>query len=196
MLERDKYPAGVPCWIDLIQDDVDRTMAFYGDLFGWTYDVRTPEGAPMRYAYATLDGLTVGAVGGPPTGSDPSGWTSYVCVDSADATSAAVEDHGGRVLTPPTDIPRSGRVALCADPAGAVVGLWQPAALQGAQLVNAPGSWNFSELHTTDPGAAEAFYGPVFDWVADPVEMAGQKAWLWCLPGYGDFLAERDPEIR
>jgi predicted enzyme related to lactoylglutathione lyase len=197
MLERDAYPVGVPCWVDLIQDDVDRTMAFYGDLFDWTFVVRTPAGAPMRYAYAILHGLTVGGVGGPPTGSaDPFGWTTYVCVDSADATAAAVEAHGGRVLAPPTDIPESGRVAVCADPAGAVVGLWQPAGLRGAQLVNAPGSWNFSELHTTDPGRAEDFYGAVFGWVTNVLDMGGQKVGMWRVPGYGDFLAERDPEIR
>jgi hypothetical protein len=30
MLERNGYPAGVPCWIDLIQADLESTMAFYG----------------------------------------------------------------------------------------------------------------------------------------------------------------------
>ena len=46
MLERDGYPAGVPCWVDVIQPDLDATMAFYGGLFGWSFEVRTPEGAP------------------------------------------------------------------------------------------------------------------------------------------------------
>ena len=198
MLERDGYPAGVPCWVDLIQGDLDGTMAFYGRLFDWSFEVRTPEGAPMRYAYALLDGLLVAGVGGPPTGdADPSLWTSYIWVESADDAVAAVEANGGRVVAPPTDIPHSGRAAVCADPAGAVFGLWQAAGNRGAQLVNAPGSWNFSQLHTPDPGAAERFYGAVLGWVCDPLEMsAGEKAWMWRVPGYGDFLAERDPEIR
>ena len=87
MLARDDYPAGVPCWIDVAQADPDRTMAFYGDLFGWTYEMRTPADAPTRYAYARVDGLTVGGIGGPPA-SEAEGrhWTTYVSVASADTT--------------------------------------------------------------------------------------------------------------
>jgi predicted enzyme related to lactoylglutathione lyase len=198
MRARDRYPAGVPCWLDVVQTDVDATMAFYAELFGWAYEVRTPEGAPQRYAYARVDGLTVGGLGGPPrSDAERRGWTTYVSVESADATVAAVEAHGGRVLLAPTDIPRAGRPAVCADPAGAVFGIWQPAELHGAQLVNAPGSWNFSELVTGDVGAAEAFYGAVFGWELDQLDMGqGLKAGMWRLPGYGEFLAERDPAVR
>ena len=198
MLVRTGYPPGVPCWVDLIQPELDDTIAFYGGLFDWTFQVRTPEDAPLRYAYAFLDGLVVAGVGGPPIGdATPTGWTTYVWVGSADETAAAVKANGGRVLAPPVDIPHSGRAAVCADPDGAVFGLWQAAENRGAQLVNAPGSWNFSEHHTPDPDAAERYYGAVFGWVCDAFENgAGQKAGIWRLPGYGDFLAERDPEIR
>jgi predicted enzyme related to lactoylglutathione lyase len=197
MLERNDYPAGVPCWIDLVQADLDDTMAFYGGLFGWTFEVRTPDGAPVRYAYAVLDGSVVGGVGGPPAGDDPPGWTTYVCVDSADDTVKSVTTAGGRVLLAATDIPRSGRVAVCADPGGAAFGVWQPAELRGARAVNVPGSWNFSELRTRDPDAAEQFYGEVFGWVREPLAMGdgGQTA-MWRLPGYGEFLAQSDPEIH
>jgi uncharacterized protein len=198
MLKRDGYPAGVPCWIDLIQNDLDLTKSFYGGLFGWEYEVRTPPEAPTAYAYARKDGLIVAGVGGPPAGTgEPSGWTTYVWVESADDTAAAVVAHGGRVLVDPLDIPRAGRVAVCADPAGAVFGVWQPAENRGAELVNAPGSWNFSDLTTGDTGEAEAFYGAVFGWECDPFAMsAGEKAGIWRLPGYGAFLAESDPDIR
>jgi predicted enzyme related to lactoylglutathione lyase len=198
MQARDGYPHGVPCWVDLIQPDLDRTMAFYGGLFDWSFEIRTPEGAPTRYAYASLDGLLVAGVGGPPAGdAEASGWTTYVWVDSADATAAAAVANGGTVLVPPVDIPASGRVAVCADPSGAVFGLWQAAENRGAQLVNAPGSWNFSELNTADPSGAERFYGAVLGWELDPLELgAGQKASMWRVPGYGDLLARRDPEIR
>jgi predicted enzyme related to lactoylglutathione lyase len=198
MLERNGYPAGVPCWVDIIQADLDSTIAFYRGLFNWTFEVRTPEGAPLRYAYAFLDGLLVAGVGARLTAdADPSGWTTYVWVESADETAAAVGANGGRVVSPPVDIPHSGRAALCADPSGAVFGLWQADGNSGAQLVNVPGTWNFSELLAAEPGAAERFYGAVFGWVSDPLEIgAGQKTSVWRVPGYGDFLAERDPEIR
>jgi uncharacterized protein len=197
MLARSSYPAGVPCWIDLAQTDPDATDAFYRDLFGWSYDVRTPEGAPQRYAYARLDGLTVGGIGGPAGDADPSGWTTYVAVGSADEAVARVTDGGGRVLNGPVDIPRSGRVATCADPFGATFGVWQAGGLHGAELVNAPGSWNFSVLEVDDPEGATAFYGAVFGWRSSGLDMGGDGGtWMLRVEGYGDFLAGSDPEIR
>ncbi len=198
MVARNGYPPGVPCWVDLVQPDLDATMAFYGDLFGWAFEVRTPEAAPQRYAYARLDGLIVAGIGGSPVaGAESAGWTTYVWVTSVDDTAGLVEANGGRVISAPVDIPRAGRVAVCTDPAGAVFGLWQAAENRGAELVNAPGSWNFSELNGVDPDAAVAFYQAVFGWLSDPIEMSpGQQGSMWRVAGYGDFLAERDPEIR
>ena len=194
MRKRDGYPSGVPCWLDIIQPDFDATMAFYGGLFGWDFEVRTPPGAAVSYAYVRKDGLMVAGVGG---GDAPTSWTTYVWVDSADDTSADVLAAGGRVLTPPTDIPGAGRVAVCADPAGAVFGVWQAAEHRGAELVNAPGTWNFSDLTTADHAEAEAFYGKVFGWVCEPFEMSeGDKASIWRLPGYGELLAASDPDVR
>jgi predicted enzyme related to lactoylglutathione lyase len=198
MLKRDGYPPGVPCWIDIVQPDFAATTAFYGDLFGWDFEVRTPPGAPTSYAYARLDGLTVAGVGSSPGGDGvPPGWTTYIWVDSTDDSVAAVGANGGQVLMEPIDFPGAGRAAVCADPAGAVFGVWQAAENRGAELVNAPGSWNFSDLTTGDASNAEEFYGEVFGWVSDPFEWnSGEKASIWRVPGYGDFLAERDPELR
>ena len=53
--------------------------------------------------------------------------------------------------------------------------LWQARRWPGAPLTNAPGSWNFSDLHTPDRADAMAFYRPVFGWVgADLAPDAGR----------------------
>ena len=37
----------------------------------------------------------------------------------------------------------------------------------------------------------------MFGWLSESLEMGtGQEAGMWRVKGYGDFLAERDPEIR
>ena len=38
LLDRDGYPAGVPCWIDTSQPDPEAAARFYGELFGWELD--------------------------------------------------------------------------------------------------------------------------------------------------------------
>ena len=90
----------------------------------------------------------------------------------------------------------AGRMAMCVDPSGAAFRLWQPDTLKGAQAVNAPGTWNFSELNTDDPEIAIRFYGAVFGWEADEVDFGSTTSIMIRLPGYADFLERYDPGIR
>ena len=72
-------------------------------------------------------------------------------------------------------------MAIVADPAGAVLGIWQPGEHRGARVVNEPGAWAMSALSTPDPEGAEAFYGAVFGWET----MAfGDVATMFRLPGF------------
>src|SRR5699024_8488318 len=95
----------------------------------------------------------------------PVAWNTYVAVDDADAVAARIEAAHGRVLVAPSDVGPAGRTAICADPADATFRLWQARARPGAQVVNEPGSWNFSDLHASAPDALD-FYTDVFGWVA------------------------------
>src|SRR4051812_42543247 len=121
MLERDGYPPGVPCWVDTSQPDPKAAVAFYSGLFGWDFDDVMPAGSPGQYLIARLRGGDVAAVGSVPEGAPPMAvWNTYVWVESADETSSKVIDAGGRVLTEPFDVMDAGRMAVFADPEGAV----------------------------------------------------------------------------
>jgi predicted enzyme related to lactoylglutathione lyase len=188
----DRYIPGVPCWIDTSHPDPEAAAAFYGELFGWELEDVMPEGSGMRYFMARVRGENVAAVGGQPGGGSPAGvWNSYVWVADADATVAKVREAGGSVLMEPADVTDAGRMAFCADPAGAAFGLWQAGRHRGATLVNEPVSLNFNILNTRDVDGARAFYGAVFGW--ELIEVAGH---MWALPAYGDFLEERTPGLR
>jgi predicted enzyme related to lactoylglutathione lyase len=169
---------------------------FYGGLFGWEFEDRMPADQPGRYFVARLRGRDVAAVGSQPDGAPPTAvWNTYIWVESADAAAAKVRDAGGQVLTEPFDIPAAGRMGVFADSSGAVFCVWQAYEHRGAQLVNEPNTWNFSELNTRDPKGAEAFYGAVFGWEASRLDDGGDYS-MWRQPGYGDFLERRDPDVR
>jgi uncharacterized protein len=186
------YPAGVPCWIDTDQPDVEAARHFYESLFGWAFSDAIPADAPGTYLIATLDGQDVAAIG-PADDGEPIEWNTYVAVDDADAAARSVRGAGGTITTEPVDAGPGGRLAACADPSGARFRLWQPRRRLGAQLVNAPGSWNFSDLHTGDTAAAQGFYAPLFGWAFDDVGFATMIR----RPGYGEHLAATvDPGIR
>lgn len=191
------YPEGVPSWIDLEHPDLDDAMTFYGELFGWTFSDASPADMPSRYVVARLDGRDVAALGGPVDAGDSatvsSAWNTYIAVDDAAAVVARVEAAGGRVVVGPADAGDRGRFASCADPDGVPFRLWQARAKPGAQVVNTPGAWNFSDLHAADPAASAAFYTEVFGWSVDDIGFAEMIR----RPGYGDHLAATtDPDIH
>jgi predicted enzyme related to lactoylglutathione lyase len=87
----------------------------------------------------------------------------------------------------------AGRMAVCMDPEGAAFCVWQAKEHKGARIVNEPGSLNFNSLNTRDPEAAKSFYGSVFGWETFGLDGGAE---MWRLPGYGDYLEQRDPGLR
>lgn len=191
MSERDRYIPGVPCWVDTTQPDPEAAAEFYGGLFGWELEDVMPADGPGKYLIGRLGGEDVAAVSSQMEEAPSSAtWNTYVWVDSADDTAAKVRDAGGTVLTEPFDVMDSGRMAVCADSAGAAFCLWQAKQHRGAAVVNEAGSLNFNDLNTRDLDGAKAFYRAVFGWESIPM---GGGFEMWVLPGYGEFLDELNP---
>jgi predicted enzyme related to lactoylglutathione lyase len=199
MQERDGYPPGVPCWVDTSQPDPEAAVDFYRGLLGWEFEDRMPPGSPGQYFVAQMRGKDVAGVGSMPPDVPPEAtWNTYIWVESADDAAARVKDAGGSVVMQPFDIAPDGRMAVVADPAGAMFCLWEAKQNKGAQLVNEPGTWNWSDLYTGDTEGAKMFYGAVFGWEAQVVDVgANGGPTMWRAPGYGDFLERTvDPGIR
>lgn len=190
MTER-MYPQGVPCWIDTTQPDIAAAAQFYAGLFGWTFEDAMPPGAPNRYLIAKLAGQDVAGMAG--GREDVTAWSTYIAVDDVDATARRLVASGATMLSGPTDAGEGGRGAALADPEGVEFRLWQAKRRLGAQAVNQPGSWNFSDLHTNNTAASISFYTAAFGWQVDDVDFGMMVR----QPGYGDHLeATTDPDIR
>ncbi|HWW54877.1 MAG TPA: VOC family protein [Acidimicrobiales bacterium] len=161
-----KYEPGTPSWVDLGSPDTDASRAFYGALFGWESQVTADPNAG-GYTMFTLRGKNVAGLGPLMNEAQPTAWTTYVSVVDADATVAKVKDAGGMVFVEPMDVLDVGRMAIFADPTGAVIAVWQPRAHIGADLVNEPGTFCWNELATRDIETAKKFYEAVFGWGGD-----------------------------
>lgn len=192
MQEREDYPVGVPCYVDTGRKDPSSAIEFYGGLFGWEFENVSPDGHPAYYT-ATLNGLLVAGLGEQPDMEWAPVWNTYVRVEDADASAAKVSESGGKVTMPPFEIGPAGRMAAFDDPEGAALCILEPGQTRGSQLVNDPGAWVFSTLHTGDREGAEAFYGAVFGWTVGPADEDGSA--MVMKPGYKDFLAQKDPEL-
>jgi hypothetical protein len=199
MSERDGFAPGVPCWVDTWQPDADAAVGFYTELFGWEAEDTVPDGVEGTHYMCSLRGRDVAAIASRPNAAPNvmrgrsageaeerpvSSWTTYVWVDDVDATIAKAKDAGGSALMEPFDALDGGRIAVIADPAGAAIGIWQPGAHKGAQLVNEPSAYAMSALMTADPEGAKRFYPEVFGWEIETFEMGEDEMVMWLVPGY------------
>ncbi|XTZ17155.1 VOC family protein [Micromonospora echinospora] len=160
---RGAVPPGTPCWADLATPDLADTRRFYPELFGWTAHV-SPEPDAHGYTVFRHDGRAVAGAGPPAAPDQVPIWSTYVATDDADLVAGRVTAAGGLVFVPPFEVFDQGRMAVFSDPAGAVLSVWQPMTMPGAEMLGVPGSMAWNELVTPDPEAAKVFYELVFGW--------------------------------
>jgi uncharacterized protein len=170
MPDRTSHPPATISWVDLATSDPAGAKEFYGGLFGWEYEDR-PMGEGAVYSMAKHRGRNAAAIS-PQQSQEaaqgiPPHWNVYVTVEDVDATAGSVGEAGGNLLAPPFDVFDAGRMAVVADPAGAVLCLWQPGTNIGADVVNEPGAMAWADCATTDPAAAQGFYSALLGWRFD-----------------------------
>jgi len=181
MAEFIEYEPGTPSWVDVSTSDLGASGAFYSKLFGWEAEDQGADAG--HYTMFRMRGLNVAGMGQRMDENQPPAWTTYVTVRDADATVAKVREAGGAVFMEPMDVLDVGRMAVLADPTGAVFALWQPRAHQGAQLANEPDTFCWNELNTRDTAAAIPFYEAVFGWTAETNQMGPMTYTEWKVDG-------------
>ena len=115
------------CWHDLAAADAPAARRFYGAVFGWSAAVQRANGGSflrLRSGRSDIGSLYPLSRAQLDAGV-PSHWTSYVRVDDVDAAARRVQDAGGRLLVTPFAVDGTAVIAVIADPAGAMLGLWQ-----------------------------------------------------------------------
>jgi predicted enzyme related to lactoylglutathione lyase len=186
MSERDGYQPGIPCWISSRHPDAEGAARFYAQLFGWKVDKIRPPGMSSSLFICKLRGRDVAAIGLPhrADASAAAAWDTCIWVDSAQETAQKADQAGGRALTGSLASFDGGRMAVLADPAGAVFSVWQPGTHRGALVVNEPGAWSWSALNTRDLEGSKAFYAAIFGWQTDTFGTGDGQVTLWRVPGY------------
>lgn len=111
--------AGQLVHFEVLTDDTAAARAFWGTLFGWTFEAFP---GPVDYSMARLSETTGAAI----SGTDPGtrGTRAYFDVDDIDAAIASVTELGGE-SGERLPVPGMGWFAVCRDPAGNEFGLWQ-----------------------------------------------------------------------
>lgn len=112
-------------WNELHTTDPARALRFYQAALGYAAKDMDMGPAGTYHVLEQSGGPRAGIMKA--QGEAPTMWLPYVAVDDADAASARATRLGGKVISPPEDIPGIGRFAILADNTGAAFAVIKPA---------------------------------------------------------------------
>jgi predicted enzyme related to lactoylglutathione lyase len=113
---------GTPVWNECITPDIPAAVAFYSEILGMGSETMDMEGSSYT-VLTNAKGRQIGGAMNPQMEGVPPHWNIYFNVDDVDATIAKSQDLGGNVVAPAFDVPGVGRMAVLADPQGAMFNL-------------------------------------------------------------------------
>jgi hypothetical protein len=155
------------CWINMLTPHPAGALAFFGELLGWTSSEMPGVGHTVHVGGHAIGGLFDLAGPRTPPGTPPL-IGLLVKVESADAAVEKVAALGGRAQ-PAFDIGPQGRMAVCHDPTGAELDVWEARRLLGTDVDSAHhGAPSWFELMTTDVDLAARFHAGLFGWTVVP----------------------------
>jgi predicted enzyme related to lactoylglutathione lyase len=175
MVERSGYIDGEPCWADVVAADVPAAQRFYEALFGWTF---VDTGAEFgHYVMCMKNGRVVAGMSPPMPGSEqmPAAWSLYLMSHDLADTAERIEEHGGKLLVAPMEIPKNGRMLFATDPSGAAFGAWEPGRHTGSQLFDENGALCWAEVNTREPTVTDFFYHGLFGYRQTRVDGGGEQ---------------------
>lgn len=111
--------------VELNTDDVGAARSFYKKLFGWKFS-DMPMGSGPKYTMVDVGKGVGGGMMVKPMPDTPTMWLAYVQVDDVKKTMSRAATNGANVVVPYQEIQGMGALGIFIDPAGAVLGVWQP----------------------------------------------------------------------
>lgn len=147
-------------WYDLFTSDPKAAEAFYTKVANWG-----TQAWQDGYTMWTANGQPIGGVMTLPPGMTKPHWVAYITVPDVDQSVEQAIRLGGTSVSPAEDVPSVGRLAVLADPQGAVFAVFTPTdAPPAPEKDPAIGEFSWHELGTTDYKAGFAFYEQIFGW--------------------------------
>lgn len=155
------------CWTELSTPNLTASKNFYQEIFNWNYADHTMQAgvySMMRVgedelggAYEVTEEMKAHGV--------PSVWHAYVLVDDVNKMTQKAKELGAHIIREPLEVMEMGKMAVFADPTGAVISIWQTNGQPGKSLdKNKHGATTWFELKTTDMKKAGEFYSQLFGW--------------------------------
>ena len=154
-------------WSDLVTQDVEAAKSFYSALFGWTFI----DGD--RYTQILRDGTAIGGILKAGRPGNSSEWVGNLSVLDVDNAVERARKQGAVIETEPVDAPDRGRIAVVADPEGALVLLLRASDGDPADADVPFNSFLWWELWSQDADSAAKFYAELAGYDVETIEFRG-----------------------
>jgi predicted enzyme related to lactoylglutathione lyase len=115
---------GALCWADLNTSDPKTAADFYSQLFGWETEISKND--PSGYLHILNQGNYIGGIPPVREGQGSPHWLIYYQVSGIESVLERGNSGGGKIYQPPFTVPDTGKIAVLADPQGAVFALFEP----------------------------------------------------------------------
>lgn len=110
---------------EIPSDNIERARKFYNGLFGWKLE-KAP--GDMEYWMGSINEELTQGVGLMKRQQPQQTVTNYIDVSSVDEYSKKVENLGGKIKVPKTEVPGMGWFVVCMDTENNMFGLWESTA--------------------------------------------------------------------
>jgi predicted enzyme related to lactoylglutathione lyase len=112
-------------YFEIASDNTERAGKFYGTLFGWKTEKMPGPAEYLMFSTTDQSGKEVGGGGIMKRKTPDQGIINYIGVDSVEKYAKKVQELGGKVKVPKTEVPDMGWFAVCTDTENNTFGLWE-----------------------------------------------------------------------
>ena len=165
-------------WFDLITPDPRAAQAFYGKVFGWSFQ---PVADASDYVAIAAGGRLIGGIFQPVAGQGGTvgtRWLGFVSVRDVRKATMKLGGMGFTTVLPATRVPGRGTQAVVRDPQGAIVGLLKSSSGDPRDEPVAPGEFFWVDLYARDVVTASAAYAAIGYNVVPTDEYLGERMLL------------------
>ncbi len=154
-------------WADLFSADVDASISFYTEVFGWevkrTEAAKTANSSDIYYHLLSEGKLIAGIVSRPTVKgeTDKALWVGHISTQNVQKAVNAAENLGAKISLEPRQFGQRGTHAIIVDPQGAIVGLLNSDSGDPKDEDAVYGEWRWAQLFSVNPNAAMDFYSKV-----------------------------------
>jgi predicted enzyme related to lactoylglutathione lyase len=165
-------------WADLYSGDVEASISFYSNTFGWTTKAFA-ENSP-RYHIFYDEGRPIAGLlerESKRSQTDQALWVGSIDTDSvADRVDLASKDDA-TIILPPHDFKFYGKRAVIADPQGAIIALLE-LDLSNDKYQGISTQWDWAQLFSVDTQTAAAFYQDILGYGIESINVQNNSFYL------------------